>query len=136
MSVKIKFEDVKQRIEGLGGTVSSAPNSSDTYLIGFAIDKVTNYINNQTNLSSIPQEAYNQAIDMVVGELLATKKAMGLLDIETIDFTMVAKKVQDGDTNVEFAVSEKSTPEGQFNAFLAYLKHGDLNWSKYRVLVW
>ncbi|KOY81289.1 hypothetical protein I6G82_02640 [Lysinibacillus macroides] len=136
MSVKIKFEDVKQRIEGLGGTVSSVPNSSDTYLIGFAIDKVTNYINNQTNLSSIPQEAYNQAVDMVVGELLATKKAMGLLDIETIDFTMVAKKVQDGDTNVEFAVSEKSTPEGQFNAFLAYLKHGDLNWSKYRVLVW
>lgn len=138
MSVKIKVIDVKNRIEALGVTLSSAPNSSDVYVIDFAIDKVTNYINNQTNLSSIPRESYNHAVDMVVGEFLATKKAMGQLDVETIDFTLVAKKVQDGDTNVEFALNSdaSNTPEGQFNAFLAYLRHGDLNWSKYRVLIW
>lgn len=138
MSVRIKVVDVKNRIEALGVTLSSAPTSSDDYLIDFAIEKVTSYINNQTNLSSIPRESYNHAVDMVVGEFLATKKAMGQLDVETIDFTLVAKKVQDGDTNVEFALNSdaSNTPEGQFNAFLAYLRHGNLNWSKYRVLIW
>lgn len=138
MSVKINALDVIARMEGLGVTLSSAPNSSDLYFISFAIDKVTNYINNQTNLESIPQEAYTVAVDMVVGEVLATKKAMGQLNIESIDFDMVAKKVQDGDTSVEYAIDAyaTNTPEGQFNKLVLTLQRGNIDWSKYRVLLW
>ncbi|PAE20507.1 hypothetical protein CHH80_10870 [Bacillus sp. 7504-2] len=130
------LEDVKNRLESLGISVSSTPTSTDIVLLKFAIDKVENHIKNQTNLSSIPKGLKEIAIDMVVGEFLLTKKSMGQLNIESLNFDFVAKQVQDGDTNVSFAVNEKTTPEGQFDAYVNYLRHNDVDFVKYRVLTW
>ncbi|WP_400194616.1 hypothetical protein [Lysinibacillus telephonicus] len=130
------LEDVKKRLSSLGITVSSEPSSSDNFILSFTIDKVTNHIKNQTNLSSIPNGLKEIAIDMVVGEFLLTKKSMGQLDIATLNFDLMAKQVQDGDTNVTFAVNENTTPEAQFNTFLNYLRHNDTDFARYRVLVW
>ncbi|MFF2179413.1 hypothetical protein ACFVT8_23620 [Lysinibacillus sp. NPDC058147] len=130
------YLDVVMRLSALGVTLSSAPSSSDDMLLKHAIDKVTNHINNQTNLTAIPVGLNKVAIDMVVGEFLLTKKAMGLLDIEKLNFEAVAKQVQDGDTNVVFAIEANRTPEAQFNAFIAYLQHNEVDFVRYRVLTW
>lgn len=130
------LEDVKKRLESLGIPVSSAPTSADDVILKFTIDKITNVIKNQTNLSEIPNGLHEIAVDMVMGEFLLAKKTMGQLDIGTLNFELVAKQIQDGDTNVSFAVSEKTTPEGQFNAFVNYLRHNDVDFVKYRVLTW
>lgn len=130
------YLDVVMRLSALGVALSSAPSSSDDMLLKHAIDKVTNHINSQTNLLSIPNGLKEIAIDMVVGEFLLTKKAMGLLDVETLNFEAVAKQVQDGDTNVVFAVEANKTPEAQFEAFIMYLQHGNTDFLRYRVLTW
>lgn len=130
------YLDVVMRLSALGVTLSSAPSSSDDMLLKHAIDKVTSHIKNQTNLSVVPRGLNEIAIDMVVGEFLLTKKSMGLLDVSSLDFDVVAKQVQDGDTNTVFAVNESTTPEAQFNAFINYLQHNEIDFVKYRVLTW
>ena len=130
------YLDVVMRLSALGVTLSSAPSSSDDMLLKHAIDKVTSHIKNQTNLSAVPNGLKEIAIDMVVGEFLLTKKSMGLLDVSSLDFDVVEKQVQDGDTNTVFAVSESTTPEAQFNAIINYLQHNEIDFVKYRVLTW
>ena len=130
------LEDVKARLKSLGVNVSSELNSTDEVILSFCINKVTNHINNQTNLYEIPQGLHEIAVDMVIGEFLFTKKSMGLLDVSSLDFEAVAKQVQDGDTNVVFAVNEKTTPEGRFETFIHYLQHNEVDFVKYRVLTW
>ena len=130
------LEDVKIRLKSLGISVSSEPNSQDEILLAFCIDKVTNHINNQTNLSEIPQGLHEIAVDMIVGEFLYAKKSMGALSVDTLDFELIAKQVQDGDTNVIFAVEGNNTPEAQFNAFVVYLQHNEVDFVRYRVMLW
>lgn len=127
---------VKERLAALGITLSNEPTSTDGYLVNFAVDKTLNHINNQTNLPTVPEGLTQVAIDMATGEFLFAKKSMGLLNIETLNFDAVEKRVKDGDTDVEFAVDAKSTPEAKFDAFLHYLQHNEVDFIRYRVLVW
>lgn len=130
------LEDVKTRLKSLGISVSNEPNNQDELLLIICINKATNHINNQTNLSEIPQGLHEIAVDMVVGEFLYNKKSMGALSVDTLDFELIAKQVQDGDTNVIFATDANSTPEAQFNAFVAYLMHNETDFARYRVMLW
>jgi len=130
------LDDVKNRLKSLGITISSEPNSQDEIMLNFCIIKVTNHIKNQANLSEIPQGLHEIAVDMVVGEFLYAKKSMGALSIDTLDFELIAKQVQDGDTNVIFATDVNSTPEAQFNTFIAYLMHNETDFARYRVMLW
>lgn len=130
------LEKVEERLKGLGITISNEPTSTDGFLLSFAVKKTTDHINNQTNLNAIPQGLENVAIDMAVGEFLFTKKSMGLLNVSSLDFDLVAKTVQDGDTTTTFAVEANSTPEAQFNVFIHYLQHNEVDFVKYRVLTW
>lgn len=131
------LEDVKARLNSLGFTLSNTPDSSDNVIIAFIIEKVTNHIKAQTNLSSVPVPLHHIAIDMVVGEFLLMKKSMGQLTIEGLDFGLVAKTIQDGDTTVTFAIDKDNmTPEASFNAFINYLRHDAFDFIAYRVLTW
>lgn len=128
--------EVLLRLGALGVTVSNDPTSTDMYLLKFAVNKTADHIKNQTNLSAVPEGLTHVAIDMAVGEFLYAKKSMGLLDVSSLDFSTAAKRVKDGDTDVEFLVDVKSTPEANFNAFLNYLQHNETDFVKYRVLSW
>lgn len=130
------LDDVKERLKSLGVPISSEPSSSDGFLLSFAIDKVTNHIKNQTNKNEIPDGLKEVAVDMAVGEFLFTKKSMGQLEIESINFEPFAKQVQDGDTNVSYAIENESTPEAKFESFINYLRHNEVDFVKYRVLTW
>lgn len=131
------LEAVKERVKSLGLTVSSEPGNPDEYMLNFSIEKVTNHIKTQTNLSLIPLPLHHIAIDMVVGEFLLMKKSMGQLIIEGLDFGLVAKTIQDGDTTTTFAIDKDNmTPEASFNAFINYLRHDAFDFIAYRVLTW
>lgn len=130
------LEQVKERLVSLGVNLSIEPASTDDYLINFAVKKTVDHINSQTNLNIVPDGLTNVAIDMAVGEFLFTKKSMGLLDVSSLDFSAVTKRIKDGDTDVEFAIDAKTTPEAQFNAFLNYLQHNEVDFTRYRVLLW
>lgn len=130
------LEKVKERLQSLGVILSNEPSSTDGFLLSFAVNKTTDHINNQTNLNAIPQGLEQVAIDMAVGEFLFTKKSMGLLDVSSLDFSVAVKKVQDGDTTVEYAIEAKDTPEAKFDKFILYLQHNEVDFVKYRVLTW
>ena len=106
------------------------------YLLNFAVNKTIDHIKNQTNLIAVPEGLTYVAIDMAVGEFLYAKKSMGLLDVSSLDFSTVTKRIKDGDTDVEFLVDAKSTPETNFHAFLNYLQHNEVDFVRYRVLSW
>lgn len=130
------LEKVKERLASLGIVLSNEPTSTDSYLVNFAVNKMVNHINNQTNLTVVPEGLTQVAIDMAVGEFLFAKKSMGLLEVGSLNFDDVTKRVKDGDTDVEFVVDAKSTPEAKFEAFLHYLQHNEVDFVKYRVLTW
>lgn len=130
------LEAVNERLVKLGIQLSNEPTSTDDYLVNFAVNKTVEHIKNQTNLTTVPDGLTHVAIDMAVGEFLFAKKSMGLLNIESLNFDAVEKRVKDGDTDVEFAVDAKSTPEAKFNAFITYLQHNEVDFVRYRVLTW
>lgn len=130
------LELVKQRLTDFGFPVSNEPGNLDNNLLAFAIEKVEFYIQVRTNLKLIPDELTNVAVDMVVGEFLFTKHSSGQLDLSHIDFEAVVKQVQDGDTNVTYAVSDSYSPEALFNNLITVLRHGEVKWSDYRVIKW
>lgn len=130
------FEQVKLRLADLGFPISNEPGNLDNNLITFAIEKVEFYIQARTNLKLVPEDLTNVSIDMVVGEFLSSKHATGQLDLSTVDFEAVIKRVQDGDTDVTYAVSDSYSPEALFFAFIERLRHGEVKWTDYKVLRW
>lgn len=130
--VKVLLQEVKNRLGELG--VNLTPQ--DDSLIQFSIDKVTNYIKNETNQPEIPVGAYEVAVDMVIGDFLFIKYATGTLDIDNINFDITTvKSIKDGDTTVDYGDSSIS-PANKFNTFLSMLKHSDQDWGIWRRLRW
>lgn len=129
------IEMVLQRLNSFGYT----PTENDSWVIAFSIQKVFNHIKNSCNISTIPKELYEVAVDKVCGEFLFSKKQSGQLNAENgFDLETAIKQVQAGDTNVTFAIGEGSeTVETRLNKLIAYLidaGEGDL--ICYRQLKW
>ena len=76
------------------------------------------------------------AVYMAVGEYLNMKKCSGQL--EGFDLDAAVKSIQEGDTNITFALGEgSSTPEQRLNSLIDYLINGRIGEIyRYRRLVW
>lgn len=76
------------------------------------------------------------AVSMAVGEYLNMKKCSGQL--EGFDLDAAVKSIQEGDTNITFALGEgSSTPEQRLNSLIDYLINGRIGEIyRYRRLVW
>ena len=112
---------------------------TDDALIQHVIDKVTQHIKNETNQPQVPSGAYEVAIDMICGEFLQLKYAMGQLDIGTIEINGAAvASVKDGDTDVKYSDGAGSggTPLSRFNSWLSSLGHPEYDWGIWRRLRW
>lgn len=127
------YEGVLFRLDSLGYSVVAG----DSWMLGFSIQKVENTIKNSCNTVSIPEGLYHIAIDRVCGEFLFAKKQSGQLG-EGFDFEAAVKQIQEGDTNVTFALGSGSmTPEQRFEALLAYLmQKGQSEFVTYRCIRW
>lgn len=125
------IDDIEKRLEGFGYTL----NDGDKWLIDFVREKIENIIKLDCNIKTIPIELKGIEIDMIVGEFLFTKKNMGQLDIESLNFEAVEKSISEGDTKVDFAISQ--TPEQRFDSLIAYLMtYGKNKILTFRCLRW
>ena len=110
----------------------------DKAILAFSIQKVKNTIKNDCNVLDIPEGLKCIAVDMAVGEFLTAKKTFSPDNLEGIDLDLAVKQIQEGDTNIVFAIGDGNlTPEQRLNAFLNYLlTHGRDEFSCYRRIRW
>lgn len=126
------LEDVTKRLSSFGYEVTEG----DTWVLGFIIQKVENYIKNNCNIDEIPEGLHQIAVDMSVGEFLLSKKSTGQLT--GIDMEAAIKQIQEGDTNVTFAIGDgDSTPERRLDYLISYLmEYGKGSFASFRCIKW
>lgn len=110
---------------------------ADDPLLDIVLNNVQWRIKNLSNLSEIPEGLESLAVSMAVGEYLNMKKCSGQLEGFDLDAAAV-KSIQEGDTNITFALGEgSSTPEQRLNSLIDYLINGRIGEIyRYRRLVW
>ena len=118
-------------------TALGVAGAADDLLLDIALNNVQWRIKNLTNLSEIPEGLESLAVSMAVGEYLNMKKCSGQLEGFDLDAAAV-KSIQEGDTNITFALGEgSSTPEQRLNSLIDYLINGRIGEIyRYRRLVW
>ncbi len=123
-----------KRLEGFGYKLKAG----DKAVLKFAVEKVTNTIKNECNVSMVPDGLMNIAVDMAAGEFLGAKKAFSAAEIEGLNLEIAVKQIQVGDTNTVFAVGEGSlTPEQRFDLFVEHLlNYGRGELACYRKIRW
>lgn len=125
----MNIEQIKERLAGLGYTCVDG----DDFNIQFLMGKCEQYIKHYCNITEIPECLNYVLVDMVAGDFLQVKKATGQLT--SIQIEPIVKKIQDGDTTVEYNVSSDS--EAVFNAFVDNLINGhETELIRHRKLVW
>ena len=100
-------------------TALGVAGAADDPLLDMVLTNVQWRIKNLSNLSEIPEGLESLAVSMAVGEYLV-------------------KSIQEGDTNITFALGEgSSTPEQRLNSLIDYLINGRIGEIyRYRRLVW
>lgn len=124
-------DDVVAMLTALGVTGADTDPLLDIFLMN-----VQQRIMNKINCSAIPEGLEGVAVYMAVGEYLNMKKCSGQL--EGFDLDAAVKSIQEGDTNITFALGEgSSTPEQRLNSLIDYLINGRIGEIyRYRRLVW
>lgn len=118
--------DVKSRLDGLGFTVAAA----DEWVLSFCIDKVTNHIKNNCNISEVPQGLHEVAVDLICGEYLQGKFNTGQLG----DYSQAVQKIKEGDTDITFA-SGMSDAE-LLKSLINSLQGREIDFAAYRCIKW
>lgn len=125
-------EDVIEFLKALGVT-----GAETTPLLDMVILFVETKLKNLTNQREVPEGLKPLAVRMAAGEYLLTLKGAGQLDGFELDEAAI-KQIQEGDTNITFAIGEGSlTPEQRLDGLINYLittPIGEIN--RYRKLVW
>lgn len=123
------YLSVRERLKTLGYEVVL----EDSWLMGFAVQKVENYIKSSCNLDEIPEGLFTVEVDMVCGELLLAKKQSNQLS--GFNFEPAVRSVSEGDTSVSYATEE--TTSQQFGALLERMSHPDSGeFARYRRIQW
>ena len=125
------LEKARELLAALGFTVA-ATDALLVYLVG----SVTERVLNETNQTEIPEGLEYLSAEMVVGEYLNLKKNSGELD--GFDTEAAIKQIQEGDTNITFALGAgSSTPEQRLDSLINYLTNGRTReFIRYRRVVW
>ena len=118
-------------------TALGVAGAADDPLLDIVLNNVQWRIKNLSNLSEIPEGLESLAVSMAVGEYLNMKKCSGQLEGFDLDAAAV-KSIQEGDTNITFALGEgSSTPEQRLNSLIDYLINGRIGEIyRSRRLVW
>lgn len=125
----MELEKIKLRLKSLG----YEPTEADDFALDFVMKKTEQHIKHFCNISSIPDCLEYVFIDMVCGEFLQTKKSMGQLT--SLQIEPVVKKIQDGDTTVEYASTVDA--DAMFNKLTEKLINShEADLIHHRKLVW
>ena len=102
-------------------------------ILSFNIDKSVREMEMKLN-SDIPEAFEYALVDMVVGEFLMSQKSLGTLKMNALDYNMVVKSVQEGDTNITFA--DGSSDSQKLDVLISYLMHPEIDYADYRKIRW
>ena len=111
---------------------------NDQWLIVYGMIKQFNHVKNSCNITVVPEELYEILIDRICGEFLFSKHKSKTLTLDNFDFDAAVKQLQEGDTNIQFAIGEGSeTDEQKLNNLINYLlTYGEGDFICYRKLKW
>lgn len=125
------LEKARELLAALGYTVAV-----DDAMLVFIGNSVTERVKNETNQSEIPEGLEYLSAEMVVGEYLNLKKNSG--ELEGFDTEAAIKQIQEGDTNITFALGAgSSTPEQRLDNLINYLINGRTReFIRYRRVIW
>lgn len=101
---------------------------ADDWLLDFCAEKVIHKITGACNLPELPEGLFQVAAQMIAGEFLFAKKGSGQLEGLDINFEAAVQQIQEGDTNIKFALGQgggSQTPEQRFDRLVSYLQKGD-----------
>lgn len=105
----------------------------DSWLMGFVVQKVENYIKSSCNLDEVPEGLFAIEVDMVCGEFLSAKKQSGQLS--EFDFEPVVRSISEGDTSVSYATED--TVSQKFDTLLERMAHPNSDeFARYRRVQW
>lgn len=128
----VTTQNIVDRLGQLGYTVTT----SDEEQVNFELKKITNYVLNYCNITTIPEILDLRIIDRVCAEFLFYKKNSGTL--VGFDYDTVIKQIKEGDTTISYAVGQgEDTPESRFDLFVNKLERGFDKWiTPHRKLRW
>lgn len=128
----VTTQNIVNRLAQLGYTVTTA----DEEQVSFELKKITNYVMNYCNITTIPEILDLRIIDRVCAEFLFYKKNSGTL--VGFDYDAVIRQISEGDTTISYAVGQgEDTPENRFDTFVNKLERGFDKWiTPYRKLRW
>ena len=128
------YDDIVKRLESFGYIADPV---TDTWVILFLMDKVTNTIKNECNIYEIPAGLYQIAVDMVCGEFLKSKGATGQLADTGINTEAAIKQIKEGDTSITYAVGEDAKSAVTFDYLVDFLlNYGKSQFATYRRFIW
>lgn len=128
----LKF--VREFLENIGYSTSAA----DEAALRFCIENVRSSIKNNIHSKHVPKGLEHVAACRAAGEFLKSKKTFAPNDLTMLDLESAVKQIQEGDTNITFAVGSGSlTAEQRLDHFIAgLLNYGQGELMHYRKLVW
>lgn len=128
------INDIIQRLATFGYEVTDA----DEFALTFILQKTENHIKNSCNILLIPEGLHQIAVDMVCGYFLYEKKAVDADSLKGFNLDTAIKSIQEGDTNITFAINEGSTTnEQKLDALINYLiTYGEKHLVSYRCMTW
>lgn len=108
-------------------------NAMEEMILSFNVDKRIRMMKMELN-SDIPVAFEYALVDMVVGEFLMSQKSLGTLKMNALDYSMVVKSVQEGDTNITFA--DGSSDSQKLDVLISFLMHPEIDYADYRKIRW
>lgn len=120
MATQSVLEDVRKRIRFLGFSVDIKRDD-----INFFADLIFDQLTENLNISEITPILYNTYIDMVAGEILYRKKAVGGAAAIGATVTPRISSKTEGDTTISFSRSGEVSAEAALDNYINKLRHGD-----------
>lgn len=107
----------------------------DDVTISLLVSKCEQYIKHYCNISEVPECLDYVLLDMVCGEFLQTKKALGQLSC--IEIENLVQAIRAGDTTVEYNNNYNYDGNTLFSKFVEQLTTGhETELARHRRLVW
>ena len=127
-----------QELDNLLKAMGYVMRPEDDWLLGFCVEKVEEQIKNACNVSQIPDGLNKTAVSLMAAEFLSIKLASGQTSgLESLNFDPVVKQLQEGDTNIVYAVDATVSDFAKLMAYLNDLKTAaQAQFVSYRRLKW
>lgn len=132
LDLKIDTHEIVSLLENIG--VKDV--SCDDVLLSFIKDETVNQVKSHCNISTIPKQAKETVILMIIGKYLKSLKAVGKLELSDLNFDAIPKSVSLGDTKVEFTGND-TTDEKRLDSLIdSWIVNGLNSLNHFRKIAW